>query len=287
MKEHYGITVPHGAAATITYRHAKALTEDDIVPAIPPKVIPLTLIAEADGSMIPVVQFAPPSEAAHPDKRKRRTLSWKEARLSLVRRPEEVEPIFSVTLGDPLATGTALKRLTSAAGLNQHTRVHGVGDGAPWIAEQMELQFGAQGRYLIDFYHLCDYLAAAAAACTRDQPVGWLSLQKERLKAGHLDEVMAALDPHREPDTTDGDRPVRDCYRYIANRPGQFDYPGAIAANLPIGSGEVESAHRFVIQKRLKLPGAWWDPANAQAMLNLRSLRANHRWHDYWNKTAA
>ena len=99
---------------------------------------------------------------------------------------------------------------------------------------------------------------------------------------------MAELALHVEPDTVPNEQaPVRRCQRYIANRPGQFNYPGAIAAHLPIGSGEVESAHRYVIQKRLKLPGAWWSPPNAQAMLNLRCLRANHRWHDYWHKLAA
>jgi hypothetical protein len=287
LKEHYGITVPLGAAATITERHAHALSDDDVTPPPRPGVTPLTLIAEADGSMIPIVQIAdtPPDMG---DRRKRRTLQWKEARLSLVRRPDQTEPTFAVTLGDATATGNALKRLALAAGLNRRTQVHGVGDGAPWIAEQVEIQFGAQGRYLIDFYHLCDYLAAAAPVCAPTQPGGWLNCQKERLKTGQLDAVMAVLAPYIEADTVASDQaPVRNCYRYIANRPGQFDYAKAIAANLPIGSGEVESAHRYVIQKRLKLPGAWWKPANAQAMLNLRSMRANHRWGDYWNKTAA
>jgi len=32
--------------------------------------------------------------------------------------------------------------------------------------------------------------------------------------------------------------------RYIENRPGQFDYQNAIKNNLPIGSGQIESAHR-------------------------------------------
>ncbi len=287
LKEHYGITVPLGAAATITERHAHALSDDDVTPPPRPGVTPLTLIAEADGSMIPVVQITDaPTDAG--DRRKRRTLQWKEARLSLVRRPDQTEPTFAVTLGDATATGNALKRLALTAGLNRRTRVHGVGDGAPWIAEQVEIQFGAQGRYLIDFYHLCDYLAAAAPVCAPTQPGGWLNCQKERLKTGQLDAVMAVLAPHIEADTVASDQaPVRNCYRYIANRPGQFDYAKAIATNLPIGSGEVESAHRYVIQKRLKLPGAWWKPANAQAMLNLRSMRANHRWGDYWNKTAA
>ena len=76
-------------------------------------------------------------------------------------------------------------------------------------------------------------------------------------------------------------------YRDLINRPGQFDYQAAIQAGLPIGSGEVESAHRYVIQKRLKLPGAWWTPENAQAMLNLRVTRANGGWDRYWDALAA
>ena len=40
--------------------------------------------------------------------------------------------------------------------------VHAVGDGAPWIVGQVEEQFADQGRTLIDFYHVCEYLAAAS-----------------------------------------------------------------------------------------------------------------------------
>jgi hypothetical protein len=248
---------------------------------------PLTLIAEVDGSMIPVVEIGPGTPDV-PDKRKHRTLLWKEARLSLVRRPDEVEPSFDVTLGDVATTGTALKRLAIAAGLTARTSVHGVGDGAPWIAEQVEVQFGAQGSYLIDFFHVCDYLAAAAPICAPDQQGEWLCSQKDRLKTGQLEIVKAELAGQLEADTVANDQaPVRACYRYLVNRPGQFKYREAIAANLPIGSGEVESAHRYVIQERLKLAGAWWRPTNAQAMLNLRVLRANHGWQRYWDAAAA
>ena len=51
--------------------------------------------------------------------------------------------------------------------------------------------------------------------------------------------------------------------RYMKNRPGQFEYKTAIDQQLPIGSGKIESAHRSLIQKRLKLPGAWWKKQNA------------------------
>jgi len=51
---------------------------------------------------------------------------------------------------------------------------------------------------------------------------------------------------------------------------------------LPIGSGKIESAHRYLVQQRLKRPGAWWAPDNAEAMLALRVARANGRWSAYW-----
>jgi hypothetical protein len=54
------------------------------------------------------------------------------------------------------------------------------------------------------------------------------------------------------------------------------------AQHLPIGSGEIESGHRHVIQKRLKVAGAWWKETNAHSMLNLRTARANHQWKHYW-----
>lgn len=286
LKEHYGITLSASAAAVITERHAQSLQEKDTLPAQTSRIAPLTLIAEVDGSMIPVVATGNP-DTPGADKRKHRAVQWKEARLSLVRRPDEVEPTFAVTLGDTTAAGATLMQLAGAAGLTGHTRVHAIGDGAPWIAEQVEVQFGARGSYLIDLYHLCEYLACAAPSCDAD-PAAWVARQKEQLKAGALSQVMSELKRHIEPDRVPNEgAPVRRCFRYMDNRPGQFDYPSAIAANLPVGSGEVESAHRYIIQTRLKVPGAWWLPDNAQAMLNLRVLRANHRWDDYWDQRAA
>jgi hypothetical protein len=38
------------------------------------------------------------------------------------------------------------------AGFGQKTQLHAVGDGAEWIASQVEDQFGAKGYYLVDFF---------------------------------------------------------------------------------------------------------------------------------------
>src|SRR5215216_7342978 len=67
------------------------------------------VIAEVDGSMIPIVQVAPPSEGEPEDGRKRRHLEWNEARLSLARAKGCVTPQFGATLGGPDDAGDQLK----------------------------------------------------------------------------------------------------------------------------------------------------------------------------------
>ena len=130
---------------------------------------------------------------------------------------------------------------------------------ATWIADQIDKQFGAQGSYLIDFYHICDYLAAAAKSCAPQHEKAWMDTQKDRLKQNGFPSVLEELEAFLEPDTIESQNaPVRACYRYIKNRTHQLDYKAALDQGLPIGSGEIESAHRYIIQQRLKLPGAWW-----------------------------
>ena len=103
-----------------------------------------------------------------------------------------------------------------------------------------------------------------------------METQKDRLKANRVQDVIAELKPFREEDTVaDANAPVRAAHRYLTNPPGQFNDQDALAAELPIGSGEIESAHRYIIQSRLKLAGAWWKTNNAKSMLALRVCRAN------------
>ena len=80
--------------------------------------------------------------------------------------------------------------------------------------------------------------------------------------------------------------PVRACHRYLSHRTNQLDYKVAIKEGLPIGSGEIESAHRYVIEQRLKLSGAWWKVEHVDPMLRLRVVRANEEWEDYWGNPA-
>jgi hypothetical protein len=289
LSEHYGIEVPESSAQKITEKHAEKIKEkEDLHGHVPKRIGEGYLICQTDGTMIPIVETCEKDEEGKfVDKRKTRSVRWKEGRLTLARQKGRKDYVFGGTLGSADAAGDQWFYCAIRAGLGEQTKVHCVGDGAPWIVDQVDRVFGKKTGYLIDFYHLCDYLASASKQCSKD-PEKWLEQQKERMKEGLVNKVLQSLWPHIEPlSLKDIDAPVRRCYRYINNRLDQFDYKSAIENDLPIGSGEIESAHRYVIQDRLKLSGAWWKVNNAENMLALRIFRENNEWNGYWENLKA
>lgn len=289
LKEHYGITVPENSARTITLRHAHQtkIYQDGQLGKIE-SLGKACIISETDGSMVPIVKTRDFMESEKIDRRKGKQLIYREAKLTLAHEKGSTTPIFSATFEDAKKAGEHVLHCVKSVGVNEETKVHCVGDGAVWIANQIEEQFGANGTYLIDFCHLCDYLSAAAPSCSPNNEKIWLDKQKELLKESLWPQVLLVLQPYLESqEVPEENAPVRACYRYIKNRPHQLDYKDAIDNELPIGSGEIESAHRYVIQKRLKIAGAWRLEANAEDMLALRVSRANNEWESYWMREAA
>lgn len=286
LKEHYGIEVPTSSARNITEGHARKIRETECLETeIPEQIGVDRIVVETDGTMIPIVTTdVILSDDAPADRRKARKVGWKEARLALAKPLGSIEAVYeAMFLGDVDDAGNRMAHCAIKAGAGDNTKIHGVGDGALWIAGQTERVFGLQANYLIDFYHLCEYLGAAADRIAPDAKKAWLGKQKKKLKKGEIGEVIGTLKPHVEPPSVPKEKaPVRACYRYMVNRKGQFGYKEAIANDLPIGSGAIESAHRYIIQDRLKLAGAWWTGENAHNMLALRTLRANNDWEAYW-----
>jgi hypothetical protein len=297
LLEHYGFEIGESTIQRITLYHAEALhaqalSEVDLCsqdfPQTPGRH--QQIVVQTDGGMIPIVE----PDATRKDKRKGKTLSWREAKLSLAHAKGSRTPVYGGAIEGGVETaGRQLFACAVRSGFGATSKVHAVGDGAPWIVGQVEEHFGTQGSYLIDFYHVCEYLSAAAKAVAPDAARldAWTEAQKEALKTGRLDSVLAALAPHIEAAKTDDDQaPVRRCHRYLSERRNQLNYRDALAQDLPIGSGEIESAHRYIAQQRLKRPGAWWRVDHAEYILALRINRRNGDWDAYWaalSKTAA
>jgi hypothetical protein len=289
IREHYRIEVPISGIQFVTQNHAKKAYEYIDKQSFKEGKADI-LIAEMDGCMIPIVQTNIPDEGL--DNRKGREVRWQEAKLCLSRHFQKASGVFYATLRGADRAGDLLYLAAKRTGLGLKTYVHGLGDGAKWIETQMRLKFQNRVKYLVDFYHMSEYLSEAANHSWNSEKEKWLKEKQALLKENKHNQVLESIrirlpldwDPkQREEEGT----PVEKCYKYISNRQDCLDYKGALEKGLPIGSGEIESGHRSVIQKRMKIPGAWWREDNAENMLALRSLRANGDWQDYWDQLAA
>ena len=214
LVEHHGVLLSESTIRRMTEGPAQQRLETrELCQGWPQQPGCAAVVAERDGGRVPIMT----PDTTREDRRKGKPLSWKEAKICLAHAQGSRILSYGGTLqGDVGTAGRALFDCARRAGFGQATHLHAVGDGAEWIAGQIEEQFGAQSRYLLDFYHV------------------------------------------------------------------QLDYQTAISRDLPIGSGAIESAHRYLVHQRLKRPGAWWRVEHAEHLLALRLNRANQQWKAYW-----
>jgi hypothetical protein len=281
VREHYGIELGASTVRTATLKHAQraqARLEEEY--RQPFRLLPTAgakhVVAEADGTMICTVEPGP--------RQGKRPREWKEMRLVAAQAKDSARTIYGATFGSVEETGRRWGHCTRQAGWGLNSQIHAVGDGADWIRRQCLEVFRQQGTFLCDFYHVSEYLGAAALSCRPTQPDPWRRTQQKRLRRGAVQKVMEALEAHLEPEgTAEAESPVRNGYRYLNNRLDCLDYPRALALGLPIGSGMIESGHRHVLQARLKKAGTAWLSKHADQIAHLRVLRANHQWASLWN----
>ena len=279
--EHYGFEMGASAVREATLRHAQRAAQKleeqyqepfRLLPAIGAEHV----VAEADGTMICTVA---------PGKRKgKRPRGWKEMRLTAAQAQGQEQTFYAATFGEVDEVGRRWGHCARNAGWGLNSQIHALGDGAEWIRLQTHEVFGPQGAFLCDFFHVSEYLGAAAESCRAQGPDRWRRTQQARLKRGAWEKVIAALAEHLEPASTpEEEAPVRNGHRYLSNRTDCLDYPRALRLELPIGSGMIESGHRHVLQARLKKAGAAWLAEHADQIANLRVLRANRQWSTLWN----
>jgi hypothetical protein len=279
MFEHHGVELNRALVRNLTIKAGEAASVmlDQEKSSESPSSALRVLTMQMDGVMVPVVSYGDA-----PDRRKSKTLHWQELRVGTVEVPGQEKAHYASSFESADKLGNRVGRVVRALGGDHTTRIHGVGDGACWIPEQGERIGGSRYSHLIDYYHFCEYIHAAFEGDPRaDLKV---KRSKAEAKQGKLVTIRRRL--QRQLRAYPEHNGVTACIRYIANRPGQFRYDEALAQELPIGSGQVESANRSLIQKRLKLPGAWWSRQTADKVASIRVLRANGRWGEFWQRAA-
>jgi hypothetical protein len=75
---------------------------------------------------------------------------------------------------------------------------------------------------------------------------------------------------------------VADCIRYLINNRKLLHYDRALAGGLPLATGAIEGACRYLLQDRLDITGARWSLRDAEAVLKLRALHSSGDFEEYW-----
>lgn len=153
-------------------------------------------------------------------------------------------------------------------------------DGAPWIKNWLEDAY-PQATLILDFYHayqhLCDF---AKEYFKEDEPRNsWLEIQKALLLESCAKDVIANIQKLKTGKGKKGEMKEH-LLAYYQGNIRRMDYKryAKMGAGL-IGSGPIESAHRQVIQKRMKQSGQRWTKKGAQNMLQLRCCTRSGRWN--------
>jgi hypothetical protein len=168
-------------------------------------------------------------------------------------------------------------------GIERAKEVCAVQDGAQWLQGFVDGQRPDAVR-ILDFAHAAQYLgqiAEQAQQAGHPLPKRWLPVLCHHLKHHGPSCVLAHLERIKQRRSLSC---ITDALRYFRKREAQMQYPQFLAEGWPIGSAMVESAHKIVMQPRLKGAGMHWEPANVNPMLALRDALRNGRWKETWQQ---
>jgi hypothetical protein len=174
----------------------------------------------------------------------------------------------------------------------EHRRHWGVvvdGDGKQLrYIKQAAKNIKADVTIVIDIVHVSEYLWKAAYCffdVGSDEAQEWVADKMLEVLRGNAGQVAGGM---RRSATmlkysAEERKNIDKCAYYLLSKKQYMQYDKYLAAGLPIGSGVIEGACRYLVKDRMEITGARWGLDNAEAILKLRALRTTDLLDDYWN----
>lgn len=155
-----------------------------------------------------------------------------------------------------------------------------VNDGAKWIWKWVSENY-PKATQILDFFHAIEYLTEFAKVLFKEKQkrTDWVAQQKVLLLNDKVQKVIKNVEEISCPSQKKKDAQKK-LLTYYGNNSQRMFYKTYKERGLLIGSGPIESAHRMVIQKRLKQSGQRWTKKGAQNVVNLRVAHKNGQWQN-------
>lgn len=296
--EHYGVEVGATTVQNITERHAHRIRDEldswyEEAPEPAREHRAERMILAMDGCALRVTERKPAGCLGRTDVPKHtpvRVDRWVDVRLAKARRDGDVTGTFVCKHDSFDAVLQSLQGAARLRGRTEQTELVFLGDGGNGLMEAA-LRYFPTAQFVLDRCHLRQHLYRVVAHIgTHDHAVKQLvDIFDAVLGQGNAWWVILQLRPF-VPASKAG-QPVEPCpvanfIEYLERFANCIHYEEYQRRGWPIGSGEIESAHRQVSQARLKLPGAAWTTANLNAMAATRAARESGLWERCWQNAA-
>ncbi len=186
--------------------------------------------------------------------------------------------LYETYLGNASIFTDRMDRLLSPYNAIAHRLIF-ICDGAKWIWKWVAQAY-PQAVQILDWYHAIEHLNEFAKSYFKDEKLRkkWVEEQKEQLHQSQTDKVLKAIS-ELACTTKDNKEAQRQLLQYYQTNKCRMNYKAYTEMGTgTFSSGPIESAHREVIQKRMKLSGQMWTKKGAQNMLTLRSTHLSGKW---------
>jgi hypothetical protein len=148
-----------------------------------------------------------------------------------------------------------------------------IADGAKWIWNWAD-DFYPDATQILDFYHAKEHLCEFAINYFKDKKYRsiWIDEQCEILLEDDVGKVIETLEQLSISSNKKLEKQKNKLINYYLKNEKRMKYSIFIKRGLLIGSGAIESAHRNVLQERMKLSGQHWTKKGFQQISNLRTI---------------
>lgn len=253
----------------------------------------LVMLIGADGVMVP---FRPEQKTAKGATR------WREIKVGIVARWQKttsadgkhsgrlVQRRVTACLNDIDAFKPRLLLLACQQGVTQAPLVVWLSDGGRGFWGAFYDLFHPYALGILDFYHAAQNLWKGASAWkdgrSRSARI-WFQQARRTLKLGRSDLILSQLHiALAQTDLSDSQRKsLQSTYDYLLKHSSHMHYHHYQRLGIPIGSGFVESACKWLIQQRFKGVGMRWSEDGFNHLLHLRLAWVNGSFPDLFEPT--
>jgi len=166
---------------------------------------------------------------------------------------------------------------------NDEVKIVCIGDGAKWIWNTITELFPEENYpsgiiEIVDWYHAKEKLVELKNEIFGETENGknFLEECESYLAKGNIEIIEQIIEQLRDKQQLLGRKQfVDDKLHYFMNNKQRMRFDIFKKQGLCIGSGAIESANKYVIQRRLKMPGMKWNEENANYMVHLRAEYIN------------